>query len=374
MVGTSTIGDNKLRPESLPPEARTLNRLFRLLHDPQVIRLAILEVLDRAPACEQIPQIRQLFEISFHRLKDFEHRRDRMFEQKLAKALNAAIENAFADVEDDTDSLMGSPEVKKSPAAPANGSDSEESVDSMIEAAERARKRNSKPGSTPGRRSSRGSKKTPTPSSATKEQDQASIALVSEADQGVAVTTEEDDDASQSPTNAKDFWGMLLEAMQLQVTAQTTRVWGRKKIYEIYRLNGPATTTKSAEEVRLAIHDEFGSILGGEYRTYALQRPSDGHFCIFLKIGKYYDYQDERNRAVSGEKKKKQANEFMVTVKPGSTLMAVTASRAPSRAKHIKYLLPALDLGLATVDKNVARSGEYFRATYLEEWCRTETF
>jgi hypothetical protein len=349
MPGTTIIGDNKLGPESLPPEARTLNRQFRLLKDPEIIRQSILDVLDRvSPSCRQVTQIRQLFEISLLRLKDFEHRQDRMFEHKLAKAFNAAIENAFIDAdEDDMDSLMGSP-VAKLPAVKCDDSDSDQSF------TERAPRRS--PGSTRAspRGATRNSKKAP-PSSATK-QDQASIALVSETDQASGTST-----SSEVPRNAKEFWGMLLEAMILEVASRTTQVWGRKKIYEVYRLNGPATARKTPEDIRRAVHDEFGSMFnnGGDYRTYALKRESDGYLCIFLKIGKHYDYHDERNRSISGEKKKKKADEFIVIVKPGSSLMAVTASRSPSRAKDTKYLLPALDFGLSTVDKNVSRSGEW---------------
>jgi hypothetical protein len=359
MPGTSSIGDNKLGPESLPPEARVVNRHFRLLKEPDAIRESILDVLDRAPpSCRQVAQIRQLFELSFRRLKNFEHRNDRMFEQKLAKALNAAIENAFIDAdEDDLDSFMGSP-VAKIPAANSDDSDSDESI--VAPAPHKS------PGSsrTSLRRTSRSFKAAP-PSSATN-QDVASIALVSEADQA-----SDEPASSDAPRSAKAFWGMLLEAMTLQVASRTTQVWGRKKIYEVYRLNGPVTTTKTPEDIRRAVHDEFGSMFKNcvDYRTYALERQSDGYLCIFLKIGKYYDYHDERNRAISGEKKKKKADEFIVIVKPDSSLMAVTASRASSRAKNTKFLLPALDFALSTVDKNVSRSGEWRMAYALKHTC-----
>ena len=46
--------------------------------------------------------------------------------------------------------------------------------------------------------------------------------------------------------------------------------------------------------------------------------------------------------------------------------MAVTASRAPSKSRFVKYVLTAVDLALATTDKNVAQNGKFvFVATLI---------
>jgi hypothetical protein len=156
---------------------------------------------------------------------------------------------------------------------------------------------------------------------------------------------------------AKAFWSRVLEAMHLQVVSRTTRVWGRKKIYEIYELNGPATQTAPAEQIRLDVETEFGRATGMECRAYAMHG-GDGNIYIQLSIGKPFDYYDEKNRSVSGEKKKKQGNEFHIMVQPGSRLMAVSASRAPSRSRFRKFALTAFDLALSTAVKDAAQNGE----------------
>ena len=331
MVGTTVIGDTKLGATTLPPDARALNRYFRLLDDPAVIRQALMDVLDKSPASPQIDPIRKLFESTFHHLKHFEHRKDRVFEQKLALGLNLAIEHAFADAADELESLGSPQKTTRNEIVPtARISDS-----STIAGGSAA------PNTT-----------------SDKTADVASIAMVSEASCSEQEQVTETEQSSEAPRSARAFWSHLLESVHLQVASRTTKVWGRKKIYEVYRLNGPATSHKTFEQVRLDVQRDFSAAYSGtDCRSYALQR-EDGYLFLHLVIGNPYDYTDERNRSVSGEKKKKKGNEFVFIVKPGSSLMAVTASRAPSKSRFVKYVLTALDLALATTNKNVAQNGK----------------
>jgi hypothetical protein len=330
MVGVTVIGDGKLGATSLPPEARALNRFFRLLDDPCDVREALIDALDKAPPSSNIGPIRQVIESIFDPLKQFEHRKDRILEHKLALGVNLAVENAFADSVDELVSL-GSPQKvpKNLNTNPSICSDS----------------------------STLGGEPYPPKNTTDKTSDIASVALVSEA--SYSEQQESASAVSEAHCTASDFWAYLLEAIHLQVVSRTTRVWGRKKIYEIYRLNGPATSHKTFEQIRLDVQRDFSAAYSGiECRTYALQR-QDGYLFLHLVIGKPYDYADERNRSVSGEKKKKKANEFVLIVKPGSTLMALTASRAPSKSRFVKYVLTAIDLALASAEKSVAQNGEF---------------
>ena len=328
MVGTTVLGDGKLTAKTLPPEARALNRFFRLLVDPRVIREAVTDVLENAPSTSQVVIIRELLDSIFDPLKHFENRNDNLFEHKLALGINSLIENAFAGTDDDLESL-GSPHKPTIDQTPFNSSLSETRIGG-IDDPEATHDRN---------------------------REVASIAVVSAVSGAEGKTESKIQPLALGTISA--FWAHLLEAIHLQVVARTTRIWGRKKIYEIYRLNGPATALKSLEQIRAEVQRDFSAAYSGiECRTYALRR-HDGFLFLHLVIGEPYNYTDERNRSISGEKKKKKANEFMFVVKPGSDLMAVTASRAPSKSRFVKYVLTAVDLALATTDKNVAQNGEF---------------
>ena len=146
----------------------------------------------------------------------------------------------------------------------------------------------------------------------------------------------------------QECWAYLLEGMQLQMASRTTTVWGCKKMYEVYRLSGPATTSKTLEEIREGIHKEFATLYCGStqgHRVYTTMR--EGRLYLQINIGKAYDFTDENNRALRGNKKKKKSNEFTFWVTPGSALFAATASRAPSHSPYTKFLMVALDLVLS---------------------------
>ena len=171
---------------------------------------------------------------------------------------------------------------------------------------------------------------------------------------------------------------LCLESLSLQVVARTTVTWGKKKMYEVYKLPRPLRPVGGENgvlAVRNAVEREFRAIFrgGGEdqcgIRVYGLLRKIAGscledgieegeeeqknddaetYLFIHMCIGKPLDLHDENLRAPSGEKRKKKANEFIAILRPGSTLFALSASRAPSGSRFTKFLLPALARALSS--------------------------
>jgi len=175
----------------------------------------------------------------------------------------------------------------------------------------------------------------------------------------------------------KQCWAVLLESLQLEVASRTTRVWGRKKIYEIYQLRAPASSMEELKKqttaatttmnnsssssaftylanIRRSVEHEFRSVFHGGTedqsgcRIYTKYNRDHDVLYLQFNIGKPFDYQDEQNRSRSGEKKKKKANEFVVLVKPESSLIALTASRAPSNSRFTPYVTTAVEAVLAS--------------------------
>lgn len=170
---------------------------------------------------------------------------------------------------------------------------------------------------------------------------------------------------------------LCLESLSLQVVARTTVTWGKKKMYEVYKLPRPLLPVGGETgvlAVRNAVEREFRAIFrgGGEdqcgIRVYGLLRKIAGtcledgieegeeelendaetYLFIHMCIGKPLDLHDENLRAPSGEKRKKKANEFIGILRPGSTLFALSASRAPSGSRFTRFLLPALARALSS--------------------------
>jgi len=371
MPGTTVLGESSLAISTLPPEARALKRCFRLL-DKEAMQVAMIDVLETDFSSNpKINELKENFESTFDRLKLFESRKDRKFEQRLAQGVNAAVEFAFED--DDSlenekhlgcDITLESP--KKKPRIPQAGASDDSSQDVIPM------------NSIGGTGSHIASSNIPTSKSAedrSTTNDQ-SIAVVTEASACVHDQEKSTRESSQQLT-IKSFWTTVIEGMHLQVISRTTQVWGRKKIYEIYRLQGTPSCTKTMEQLRQDVRREFSEAYSGAYpedrdcRAYAKQ--SDGFIYLFLSIGKPYDFRDERNRASSGEKKKKKGNEFVFIVKPGSNLVAVSASRAPSRSHLSKFALTAFELAVRNpTDAGIARSVVYEPPSRVSDYRGTE--
>jgi hypothetical protein len=168
---------------------------------------------------------------------------------------------------------------------------------------------------------------------------------------------------------AKAVWARILESLQLAVCTRTTKTWGRKKIYEVYQLSmGPVNVQgKSCNEIANMVNAEFRSIYhgGGEdesgCRVYCQEY--ENRLYLQVCIGKSFDYTDMRNRSLSGEKKKKKANEFVIVCEDGSDLLAVTASRAPSGSRFTSYVMTALELVLPGAVKQAKDNGALLIAT-----------
>lgn len=360
MPGTSVLGESTQGVSTLPPEARALKRFFLLL-DNEALRVAMLDVLEtHFSSNPKISELQENFESTFDRLRSFESRKDRAFEQRLAQGVNAAVEFTFGD----DDSLENEKHRKcdislESPVKqPPNGHSSASDNFSGNEIP-----RNSTPNVTGGLPFTSSNVSDLKSSDALAANNDQSVALVTEASV-IADANEESSSESSPQLTKKSFWTTLLEAMHLQVLSRTTRVWGRKKIYEIFRLQGAVSCTKSMEQLQKDIRREFNKVYCGAYpedracRAYAKQ--SDGFIYLFLAIGKPYDFRDERNRAASGEKKKKKGNEFVFIVKPGANLVAVSASRAPSRSHLTKFALTAFDLAARNpTEATIAQSGTF---------------
>jgi len=175
---------------------------------------------------------------------------------------------------------------------------------------------------------------------------------------------------------------ICLESLNLQIMARTTTTWGKKKIYEIYSFPRPVRSVcgeGGVSAVRSAVEKEFRASFrgGGEdqcgIRVYGLLRriccsvdedtaaadvacngssnedaeshsseKGDTYLFLHLCIGKPLDLHDESMRGSNGEKKKKKGNEFIVILRPGTTLFALSASRAPSNSRFTPFVLASL--------------------------------
>jgi hypothetical protein len=185
-------------------------------------------------------------------------------------------------------------------------------------------------------------------------------ALISDSEDGLVSATEEESEATENELDKElikmDFWANLLEAVHLEVSARTTRVWGNKKVYEVYKLAGPAMLVSNLEEIRQRVQKEFLAVYDGsinedsvcavrysDCRVYATIRSDPLALWIQVNVGRSLDVSDEVNRSITGEKKKKAATEFLAVVTPDSPLVILTASRAASRSPFTPYVLSALE-------------------------------
>ena len=154
-----------------------------------------------------------------------------------------------------------------------------------------------------------------------------------------------------------DFWPVLMESVHLQVASRTTRTWGKQKVYEVYRLAGPTVPVSNVEQVRGRIAREFLTLSAGAFKTegrrsyrhhedcrvFIAQHRDSNTLWVQINLGQPYDCRNEMNRSVTGEKKKKDETEYVAMLTPESNLIALTASRAPSRSRFTPYILAALE-------------------------------
>lgn len=331
MPGITMIGEKRRAGHvstALPPEARALSRMLHLLKSSATASTALMGSLSQIPASPQRDEIQTSLQTTLGSLLTL----DLPFKQtsdRISIATELAIRMAFQNP------------VKKKHDRKKNsrrsGNDDGSDTDSLV-----------------------------APAMTTMKTSTTAAALVS--DNSMVDSESETEtalDTVEASLQIKKFWGSLLEAVNLQVASRTTSVWGKKKTYEVYQLTAPASLDSSRDEIRKAVEREFRTVFhgGGEdqsgCRTYAVTSEKDKMLYIQMNIGKQYDFNDERNRSVCGEKKKKADYEFIAIVTGGSPLIALTASRAPSRSRLTKFVLTALDAALCKSSNAKTTKGRF---------------
>jgi len=315
MPGITMIGEKRrarYTPTALPAEARALSRMLSLLKSSHSSSAALMGALSQMPSSLQCQEIQKNLRESLDRLETL-NLPVKQTSDRMSIVSELAIRTAFEN------SNLGKEDSHRQRGS---GEEEDSDVDSI------------------------------SPRRDTRSMKTSAAALVSDSSTtGTESESEAMDDVNVS-LKIKQFWGSLLEAVNLQVTSRTTSVWGKKKIYEVYQLTAPSSLDDSIDDIRKAVEREFRTVFhgGGEdnsgCRTYAVSLESNSLY-IQMNIGACYDYCDERNRSVSGEKKKKADYEFVAKIDAGSPLIALTASRAPSRSRLTKFVLTALDAALS---------------------------
>lgn len=152
-----------------------------------------------------------------------------------------------------------------------------------------------------------------------------------------------------------DFWPNLIEAVSLQVASRTTNVWGKKKVYEMYKLAGPCMPISDHQELRQDISREFLKVFDesnrgtrltsqSECRVFSVKHEDPATLWIQINIGRPFDARDHTFLAESQSlKKRKEGNEFIAMIVPESSLVALTASRAASRSIYTPYVIFVLE-------------------------------
>lgn len=184
------------------------------------------------------------------------------------------------------------------------------------------------------------------------------IALVSDSEGMARHSSREEGEAMDVDMQLAitDFWPNLIEAIGLQVASRTTSVWGRKKVYEMYKLAGPCMPISDHQELRQDISREFlkafdesnpGTRLTSqsECRVFSVQHENSAALWIQINIGRPFDVRDHTFLAErEGSKKRKDGNEFIAMIVPESNLVALTASRAASRSVYTPYVIFVLEV------------------------------
>ena len=415
MPGITIIGDSRNaarnRPTSLPAEARSLSRMLRLLKSPETAANALTQSVETLPPPSDVGQAAALFRVrqqvsqSIQEMREagWETLADRYAEYNMALALESVLQDPSAFVAS-SQTTKSSARQHNIPGAVAFAEPEEADDDSSADASSviptnrnshntmNARtvpsdslslsplSKDSHPSN-----DNRHAPKTSQPAvarrllplvsdSSTIEASEASQEEGEARDTTTVATEplEEQEEPEMGLSNAARYlWSIILESLHLQVASRTTRVWGRKKIYEIYELARPMqdTSTQELPPLRRRLETECRSIFDGilsdasNCRVYVtLQSIVAGSTSdrntqalhVQINLGNILDLQDERNRSVSGEKKKKAEREFVALLIPGSSLFALTASRSPSRSRFTSYILTVLENILTETTNNFA--------------------
>ena len=356
MPGTGIIGlrsadpsaAHKQRPTSQSPQVRNLARLLKLLQDPETAVAALLDAVKQS----SLSQRTSLMHSHLQSLLDLLRRKGwQNFKSHASLEMAQAAEAAFVAATRDN---LGESNEMLADARQEETRRNRFPRDSLLLGAHATEASSVKetqglhpPAMDP-----------ITTAAATEKPVTDSLALVSDTEDaasGYATAKPgygiEDDVDLDSEFALMDFWSNLLEAVHLQVSSRTTRVWGRRKIYEVYRLAGPTTPVSDLDQLRHKISKQFLAIYEardrrmrqyGNCRVFAVQHADA--LWIQFNIGRAFDCNDEMNRSArTGGKKGKLGTEYLAIVHSESNLVALTASRAPSRAPFTSYVLSALE-------------------------------
>jgi len=413
-------GAARNRPTSLPAEARSLSRMLRLLDAPQVAAQALSQALEALPPPATkshgaaIQRVKQQVSQSILEMKEagWNTVAKKYAEYHMALAVESVLQDPSSfhvETTKKNNNLQKAAAVAGEKLLASGGNstgDDCSSIDasSVVPAPKRANRDAVGSPSSLSSLETRNSSSTspvkgcaPTTTTMTRQRVSRRAALVSDSSSteestvvGVQVEEEEevtgsvDGDVAEEESTAENdievdelvragavrhIWATILESLHLQIASRTTRVWGRKKIYEIYQFAKPIQDASADEmtSIRGRVETECHRILAGVVdvtsacRIYTTMQPMPGAngsnnnltqaICVQISLGKPLDLHDERNRSASGEKKKKQGGEFVAILIPGSTLFALTASRAPSRARYTAYVLAVLENVLTDTTK-----------------------
>jgi len=428
MPGISLIGDSRNaarnRPTSLPAEARSLSRMLRLLNSPETAAnvleqslATLLQVASSSHEAAALEKAKSLVHQTIHQMRaaGWENLADRYAEYNMALAVESVLQDpeSFVGKKSVGNGTPKKPNQSKNNNVPKTVALSEQSQegDSITDASSVvATGRNAhtlevndadlsaSPFSlSTGSKSNEQQQPTTSHLIAAKRQ----LALVSDSSTVEADEASQEDDFIKESTeeteesgntdgaiqthSAGKLWSILLESLHLQIASRTTRVWGRKKIYEVYELARPVEDIGSPRELpllreRLEMECRTsldGVLDDGACRVYVTmqpllpniaaadssssKQPQQQALFVQISLGQLLDLQDERNRSVSGEKKKKAEKEFVALMVPGSTLFCLTASRAASRSRFCPFILTVLE-NVLTETTNTASASTLFGA------------
>ena len=418
MPGKTIIGDSRNadrnRPTTLPAEARSLSRFLRLLQSPEVAADALLGALSALSSSDSMQEaaLKRVKDQVSNSIRDMRQVgwssfADRYAEYNMALAVESVLQDPASFIplgnnsknSEATRSKRWTNQKRLSKGSVVEDDNSDDSSKIFPNNRRTAQSRaGGAPPSSPFSVSSleSGAKKkaretnaaTINRQSAVIVSDSSSIELTeageeenqeeinnTQTQQGLADLLDGEDEELIRATATKYLWATLLESIHLQVASLTTKVWGRKKIYEVYQLARPVQSTPSSVQelstIRQRLEKEVRSACEGivcdasDCRVYTTLQsfpsnntdkncaPQQAMFVQF-NLGKTMDLQDESNRSKSGEKKKKAGSEYVAIIIPGTTLFCLTASRAPSRARYTPSVLATLENVLTETTNNLA--------------------
>lgn len=342
MIGNRAVpapGDRPyLQLSSQTAEIRNLARQLKLLQDPEIAEYALHDAIQQTPLFKELSKddgklLLKKIETTLYRWR----KRGVLDETTFAIRMAQAVESAFSSV------VTNKPKRPKSREHRDKESKSHGDLSSIAHGSKGVEQDMGPPQSvlitsTVSKRSN-------------------DIALVSDTEGITRPSSREDEKGMNVDTQLviTDFWPNLIEAVSLQVASRTTSVWGRKKVYEMYKLAGPCMPISDHQELRQDISREFLNVFDesnqgtrlvsqSECRVFSVTHENPTVLWIQINIGRPFDARDHSFLADNKVlKKPKEGNEFIAMIVPESNIVALTASRAASRSIYTPYVMFVLE-------------------------------